>query len=53
MSKNKELKYRVICHVCNKPFDVRNGKNYYGHIICEDCYNKIPFKTLDDYKKEC
>lgn len=35
MPKNKELKYRAICPLCDKPFDMREGK-----LLFVENYNK-------------
>jgi len=54
MSISKELRYRAVCPICKKAFDIRTGKLYFGHLTCEDCYKKVEFKykTIDDYIKE-
>ena len=51
MSKNKELKYRGICPLCNKPYDTREGKYLNGFLYCKDCFNSFNFKTIDNYTK--
>ena len=58
MSKNKELRYRVICPLCGKAFDSRvEGKLLFvdNCLYCNDCHTKLMntfgYKTLDDYKK--
>jgi hypothetical protein len=51
MGKDKTLKYRIVCPYSNKGFDSRSGRLYIGQVICNDCYNKIPYATLNDYKK--
>ncbi len=53
MSKNKDLKYRAVCPHCNKGFDTRHeGFNYWGRIVCADCYQKMAmYNELNDYRK--
>lgn len=52
MSKDKTLRYRIICPICGKVLDVREGKKDLptGQIICEWCYkNMTRYKLLDEY----
>lgn len=43
---SKELKYRVICPLCGKPFDRRNGKlSPDGKVVCHECYEHFGFAT--------
>lgn len=41
---SKELKYRAICFICNKPFDSRKGFLYFGHLICTNCSKELKYK---------
>lgn len=55
MPKNKELKYRAICPLCDKPFDMREGKLLFldNRLYCKDCRDKllktIKYKTYIDF----
>lgn len=43
---DKELKYRVICPLCSKSFDSRDGKlSPDGKVVCQECYDHFGFAT--------
>ena len=43
---DKELKYRVICPLCSKSFDSRDGKlSPDGKVVCQECYDHFGFGT--------
>lgn len=43
---DKELKYRVICPLCGKSFDSRDGKlSPDGKVVCHECYEHFGFAT--------
>ena len=43
---SKELKYRVICPLCGKSFDSRDGKlSPDGKVVCHECYEHFGFAT--------
>lgn len=43
---SKELKYRVICPLCGKSFDSRDGKlSPDGKVVCPECYEHFGFAT--------
>lgn len=45
------MKYRAVCPICNKGFDIRTeGNNLDGQIICNNCFEKhVRFRTIEDY----
>ena len=45
--KELKLKYRAVCPMCHKPFDLRTGKPdpVYGTLCCPDCFKQLPFRT--------
>jgi len=51
MNKKIPLKYRIICHQCNKPFNSRESYNLGGRCICPDCRYKLRF-TIYGTKEE-
>ena len=43
---DKDLKYRVICPLCGKSFDSRDGKfSPDGKVVCQECYDRFGFRT--------
>ena len=41
---SKKLKYRVICPLCGKSFDSRDGKlSPDGKVVCHECYEHFGF----------
>lgn len=43
---DKDLKYRVICPLCGKSFDSRDGKlSPDGKVVCHECYEHFGFAT--------
>lgn len=43
---DKDLKYRAICPLCEKPFDSRDGKlSPDGKVVCQECYEHFGFAT--------
>ena len=50
---SKELKYRVICPLCGKSFDSREGKIAPdGKVVCGECHEHFGFSTLIDWGDE-
>ena len=47
--KEIKLKYRIICNVCNRPFDSRTAYNFNGHSICRECFKKV---KIEIYKRK-
>lgn len=39
------MKYRAICPVCHKPYDMRFGYLVNGHLVCIDCVRNIISST--------
>lgn len=37
---NVELKYRILCHQCEKTLDSRKAINSHGRCICPECFNE-------------
>ena len=42
--KEFDLKYRIICFECNKPFDSRTADNINGYSICPECMRKKVYR---------
>ena len=48
---NKNIKYRIVCPICNKGFDSREGQKLNERIICSNCYkNNVRYLTLNNYQ---
>ena len=46
---SKEIRYRAVCPICGKGFDIRHEgfKHPDGRIVCADCHhNTTAYKTL-------
>lgn len=49
---NKDIKYRIVCPICNKGFDGREGLKLNERVVCQDCYkDHIRYITLKDKTK--
>jgi formylmethanofuran dehydrogenase subunit E len=47
---NKNIRYRIVCPLCNKGFDGRKGLKLSERVVCPNCYkNNIRFLMLNNY----
>lgn len=49
---SKELRYRAVCPVCEKAFDVRHGVRHpgAGFVMCEECARLVLKYSTQDIK---